>query len=146
MLKKKAVEWAWRYAPSLIIAILVAVISANLVRIIFGSIIAAAIVATWMDNIAFYGIIAYRDIKSRKKKDKKITFIGLLKVMRNAFIEFGPAEYLDSFFLRPLWLSVFPYFIPNYSLAILLGSLAAEISYFIPTIIAYEFRKKAFQD
>ena len=146
MLKKKVLEWIWRYAPSTLLAILAAIIAANLVRMAFGNLIAAAIAATWADNIVFYGIIAYKDIKLRKKKDKRITFIGLLKVMRNAFIEFGPAEYLDSFFLRPLWLSVFPYFIPNYSLAILLGSLAAEISYFIPTIIAYEFRKRAFQD
>ncbi|MDP2906589.1 MAG: hypothetical protein Q8O03_01475 [Nanoarchaeota archaeon] len=146
MFRKKLVEWSYRYAPSLAAAILVAIIFANLTRMLVGSIIVAAIVATWADNIAFYGIIAYRDIKSRKSKDKKITITGLLKVMRNLFVEFGPAEYFDSFILRPFWLSVFPYFISNYSLAILLGSLAAEVSYFIPTIISYEARKKLFKD
>lgn len=146
MFRKKLLEWVYRYIPSLTAAILVAIIFANLTRMLSGSIIVAAIVATWADNIAFYGIIAYRDIKSRKRKDKKITIIDLLKVMRNLFVEFGPAEYLDSFILRPFWLSAFPYFISNYSLAILLGSLAAEVSYFIPTIISYESRKKLFKD
>lgn len=146
MLKKKLLEWLYRYMPSLVLAIITAVLFANLSLALFGNVILSAIIATWADNIVFYGIIAYRDIKSRKSKDKKITLVGLFKVMRNMFIEFGPAEYFDSLFLRPFYLSVFPYFIPNYSLAILLGSITADFSYFIPTIISYELRKKVFKD
>lgn len=63
-------------------------------------------------------------------------------IFRNIVLEFGPAEYLDSFFVRPLYLSAFPYFIDNYTLAIFLGSIAANITYYIPTIVAYEVRKK----
>ena len=61
-------------------------------------------------------------------------------------VEFGPAEYLDSFLIRPLYLSLFPYLIDNYQIAILLGSIFAEITYFIPVVIFYEIRKKAFKN
>lgn len=146
MWKNKIREWVCRYGPSLVLAIAAAVIIAKLVYSIFGNLVVAALAATWADNIMFYGLIAYRDFKRRKKKDKEFTIVGVFKLMRNMIFEFSPAEYLDSFLLRPFYLSVFPYFIENYSLAIFLGSLAADISYFIPTILAYELRKKVFRD
>ncbi|PIZ95892.1 MAG: hypothetical protein COX81_00140 [Candidatus Magasanikbacteria bacterium CG_4_10_14_0_2_um_filter_37_12] len=96
--------------------------------------------------MVFYSIIVYKDLKSRKIKDVGLSSLGFLKVLRNIIVEFGPAEYLDSFLLRPFYLTVFPYFISSYSLAILLASLTAEISYYIPTIISYEARKKIFRD
>lgn len=146
MWKDKVKEWVCRYGLSLTLAIPAAVITAKLVYSVSGSLVVAALAATWADNIVFYGLIAYKDLKRRKRRSTKSALHGMLKLMRNMIFEFSPAEYLDSFLIRPFYLSVFPYLIANYSLAIFLGSLAAEISYFIPTILAYELRKKVFKD
>lgn len=139
--KKNFKEWFNRYSVPLVLATLAAIISANIIKSLFGNNIIAGITATWVDNLVFYGYITITDLKN-----KHFNIINLLKHSRNMVVEFGPAEYLDSFILRPFYLSSFPYFISNYSLAIVLGSLAAEVSFFIPTIISYEFRKKAFKN
>jgi len=142
----KIKEWLDRYAVPIFFATLAALIVANISRNLFGNIILSAFLGSIADFFVAYGIIAYRDINSRKNKDGKLSFVGILKVIRNMIVEFGPSEYLDTFILRPFWLSVFPLFIPNYSLAIILGSLTAEITYFLPVIISYELRKKVFRD
>ncbi|MFH1575471.1 MAG: hypothetical protein ABIB55_00820 [Candidatus Nealsonbacteria bacterium] len=146
MLKDKLKEWLKRYAFAHIVAVITAVLIANLSHALFKNIILSAFLATWSDNIAYYGIIIYGDLKSQKKKDKQLKTKSFLKVARGIVVEFGPAEYLDSFIIRPFYLSVFPYFIPNYPLAILIGSMCAEVTFYIPTIISYELKKKLFKD
>jgi hypothetical protein len=132
-------EWAGRYAGPLLIGKALTLIAANAGRLLSGNVIVAAFLGTWADNLGFYGFVAFRDMKGRKAGD-------FLKVGRNMLVEFGPAEYLDSFVVRPLFLSVFPYLIADYSLAVLLGSIAADVTYFIPVIISYESRKRMFKD
>lgn len=146
MFKDKLKEWLRRYAPSHIIAVITAIVVANLAFTLFKNIILSAFLATWSDNIAYYGIIIYRDLKSQKKKDRQLKTTSFLKVARGIIMEFGLAEYLDSFVIRPFYLSIFPYLISNYSLAILIGSMCAEITFYIPTVISYEIKKKIFRD
>lgn len=94
----------------------------------------------------FDGTIVYKDMQKRKAEGKMLGVTGFIVQFRNMLIEFGPAEYLDSFAIRPFYLSFLPFVIPSYSLAILIGTVLADITYFIPTIISYEFRKKTFKD
>ena len=142
MWKNKTKEWFKRYSTPLILATLAAIISATLIKILTGNNIIAGIFATWIDNITFYGYICIKDLS--KKEGSKIR--NVFRQLRNMIVEFGPAEYLDSFLIRPLYLSLFPYLIDNYQIAILLGSIFAEITYFIPVVIFYEIRKKAFKN
>jgi hypothetical protein len=140
--RKKIYEWIDRYSIPLVLSTVAAVLVANLSQLLFHNLIISAFLATWADNIIFYGMMAYKEIKSRER----YSFADYFKVLRNLIMEFGPAEILDSFVIRPFLLSVFPLFVPNYSLAILLASVAAEITYFIPVIIFYEIRKKIFKN
>ena len=146
MLKNKIREWFRRYSIALLLAYIVSIAIANFAKVSTGNIIVSAFLATWADNIAFYGYIALKDLKRKKVKNLQSAASELAKLVRNMVFEFGPAEYLDSFIIRPFLLSVFPLAISNYSIAILLGNLVAEITYFIPTIISYETRKKVFRD
>ena len=98
------------------------------------------------ENIGYYGQILYTDIKARKEKDEKITLIGLLKVLRNTVIEFGPGEYLDSFIIRPAAMYFFPRVTGSVVLGLFLGKISADVTFYLPTIFAYEFRKKRFKD
>lgn len=61
-------------------------------------------------------------------------------------LEFGPAESMDSFLVRPAAMYFFPKLLGNIALGLLAGKLAADILYYIPTIMGYELRKKYFKD
>ncbi len=135
MLINKLKEWVKRYGTAEVIGLIFAVLGANVSFILTKNIILSAFIGTWTENIGFYGTIAYNDLKNKKNKP-------YLKQTLHMIIEFGPAEYIDSFLIRPLYLSFFPYIITNYSLAILVATILANITYYIPTIISYEIKKK----
>ena len=144
--KYKIKDWEERYGLPLVASTVMAIVAANAAHILLDNLIIAAFLATWSDTITFYGIVAYRDLKLRRRKDGELDAVSFLKVFRNMIAEFGAAEYLDTFVIRPFWLSIIPTLISNYSLAILLGSLVANVTYFIPTIFSYEVRKRVFKD
>ena len=141
MIKNKLKEWFKRYGFAELIGLVFALVLSNISMLFFRNIIVSGFVGTWSDNIGFYGTIIFKDLKRKRKITKK----DLLIQIRNLFIEFGPAEYLDSFLIRPFYLIFFPSIMSNYSLAIIIGTILADITYFIPTIISYEFRKKFFK-
>ncbi len=145
-MKRKLKEWWNRYALAEFVSMLGALISATILHIFIKNVIVVAIIVTWLMNFCFYGIIVYRDLRERKRNRGKITFADYLKQARNTVLEFGPAEYIDSFLFRPFCLSLFPFLISNYTLAVFIGTVAADVVYFVPVIIAYELRKKAFKD
>ena len=97
------------------------------------------------ENTGFYGKILYKDIQKRRKKDEKITFIGLLKVLRDTIFEFGIAEYLDLL-IRPTAMYFFPKIIGNVTIGLLVAKFAADVTFYTPAIIFYELRKKVFRD
>ena len=143
IIKDKVKSYIHRYGLSFVMSYIATPVAALAVRALTGNNILAAFAGVWADNLFFYGIIIYRDLAARQQ----LNFKECLKVARNLMVEFSAPEYLDSFILRPFYLSIFPYLIPDhYAIAILIGVLCADISYFIPTIILYETRKKLFKD
>ncbi len=146
-MRRKLNEWFKRYAAAEFAGLMLTLIFSAISMHLFGNIILSAFIATWADNVGFYGVIAYNDLNQRKKeKKRKLKLADYARQIRNMVVEFGPAEYLNSFAIRPIYLSVLPFFISNYSLAILIGSLLANITYYVPTIISYELRKKHLGD
>lgn len=146
MIKNKLKEWFRRYALAEFIALILALIFSNLSMLLFGNIILAGFIGTWADNLGFYGIITYMDLREDLKRKGKLKIKDYLIELRNDIIEFGPAEYLDSFVIRPFYLSFLPYIMSNYSFAVIIGTILADITYYIPTVASYEFRKKIFKD
>jgi len=57
-------------------------------------------------------------------------------------IEFGPAEILDSYLIRPLALYLCPLIIGQQIIGLIIGKYLADIIFYLPTITAYELRKK----
>lgn len=119
---------------------------ALLLRFLFHNPIITALGGAWGDNLGFYGLILYKDVRERERRDQKVTFIGLLKVLRNAVAEFGPGEYLDSFVIRPAFMYLFPMWLHHDILGITIAKFAADITFFLPTIVSYEIRKKFLKD
>jgi hypothetical protein len=142
----KILEWIKRYLPAEILAIMGALAGGMITHFLFHNQVITALGGTWGENIGFYGKILYSDIRDRSLRDERITFVGMLKVLRNIVIEFGPGEYLDSFVIRPAAMYFFPKVTGNVVLGLFLGKISADVTFYLPTIIAYEFRKKYFKD
>ena len=140
--RSKLTEWLQRYLPAEILAITGAVLGGLLVDVIAQNPLLTALGATWGENIGFYGKIFYQDIKSRQEMDGGIKVFGVLKVLRGICIEFGAAEYFDSFLIRPIAMYYFPVLLGNLALGLVAGKLVADVTFYIPTIIAYEMKKK----
>lgn len=141
----KIKEWIKRYGFAEVVGLVCALIFSNLSMFLFGNLILAAFITSLTENLGFYGTIIFRDLKEHKSKYKRINLKSILRLSRNTIIEFGPAECLDGFVIRPFFLAVLPIYISNYSLAIFIGLILANITFYIPTIIAYESRKKLFK-
>ncbi|HAU98770.1 MAG: hypothetical protein UX04_C0002G0058 [Microgenomates group bacterium GW2011_GWF2_45_18] len=142
----KISEWLTRYFPAEIIAIIGAMAGGLLTHYFFHNPVLTALGGTWGENIGYYGKILYSDVQARKKMDEKITFISIVKVFRNAIVEFGFAEYLDSFIIRPFAMYFFPKWTGNVVLGLFLGKISADVTFYLPTIFFYELRKKYFKD
>lgn len=142
----KIIEWLFRYGPAEGSAIMCAIIGGMTFHYVFQNSIVTAFGATWSENIGYYSPIIYSDIKNRKNKYGVVNARGMLAVVRNLLIEFGPSEYLDSFLIRPVTMYMFSQISGNLVFGLFLGKISADIIFYIPTIISYEFRKRIFKD
>ncbi|UBF28095.1 hypothetical protein K9N68_09510 [Kovacikia minuta CCNUW1] len=149
-MQQKLKEWIQRYLPAEIIGTITALISAGMIHSITHSYFAAAIAGTWGENAGYYSFILFQEIRSSRRHHQttkeNYRIIAFLKNIRNIVLEFGVAEWLDSGFVRPFMMYIFPKLLGNFELGILAGKIAADIVFYISVIIAYELRRKHLQD
>ena len=145
-LKQKMREWIKRYLLPEILSFITTLIAAIVAYKLTRNQITTALSATWGGNITYFGYIFIRDVTHTRKKYQiiKIPYTGkdLLKNIRALVLEFGIAEIVDSFFIRPALMYYFPIWTGNLSLGIFLAKIAADITFYIPAIIGYELSKK----
>lgn len=143
---KKVKEWLKRYLPGEIFGVIGALLGAVIVFVLTKNRVLSAYAGAMGENIGFYGFIFVReniiDLKESKSKGKKHGFSGYFKTTRNLFVEFGPSELLDSLIIRPFCMYIFPVITGQFALGILIGKLTADVTFYVPTIIMYEIRKK----
>lgn len=142
-MKSSFVEWIRRYGVAELVSLVLGVVLTAGSYLLVGSIIGSAFFGSVVETVSFYFVIAYREVRHRKRKERdSFGLISIVKLFRNLLVEFGPAEYLDTVVIRPFWFSLFPLFITNYSFAIFLATIVADISFYVPVICSYELRKK----
>ena len=104
-----------------------------------------ALMATWAGNIGYFGTILIQDVqfanKALRGKGKVYSLETFYQNVRALFIEFGIAEIFDTFLIRPALLYYFPLLIGNRTLGVVIAKFAADVSFYIPTIISYELSK-----
>lgn len=146
MKNKKLNEWVKRYLPAEILATPGAIAGAGLIFFLTKNRILSVYAGIIGENIGFYGFLAIReslnDLKNSKNEGKKHGIIGFSKTIRNLIIEFGFSEFLDSLIIRPFCLYIFSLIIKQFSIGIFVGKIVADLIFYIPTIIAYELRKR----
>lgn len=144
--KNRVKEWIKRYLPAEIVSIVVTLISSLLTYKLTKSNLTTALVGTWVGNIGYFGTILITDIcgtnQELKLKNKPYTLKTFGLNIRALFVEFGIAEFFDSLFVRPTLMYYFPIWVNDISLGVILAKFAADITFYVPAIIAYELSKK----
>jgi len=130
--KAKILEWIKRYGPAEIGGIITIYMGYFAIDYISNFEIAAAFVGALTENAGFYGVILYQRLKKEKHKKKRTHLVEILT-------EFGPAELLDSFVLRPACL-VFGVEFLGPGLGVLFGKLSSDALFYVPVIATYELK------
>jgi len=146
-LRRKVREWLLRYLPAEIIATVGALSGAGAAYVLSDSLAVAAIAGTIGENVGYYGYFAVREVtrhylgNSQHPPLRRI-ILTAYKTIRDMVVEFGPAEFFDSFVFRPLFMFLGPQLVPNFVLGIFLGKIAADLIFYTLAIIGYELRKR----
>ncbi|MBW3128952.1 hypothetical protein [Hymenobacter profundi] len=139
-------EWLRRYLPAELASVAATLLGAALAYALTQQRLTAALAATWAGNVAYFGLILARDVRTTQRRlqatGHTYTTSDLLRNLRALVIEFGVAEVLDSFLIRPTLLYYVPLWVGNFAGGVLLAKFAADVTFYVPAIIGYELSKK----
>ena len=93
-----------------------------------------AMAAAWAETTAYYATMLLRERRAYPRQ-------RLWQTLRNLVLEFGVAEALDSLLLRPTLMYVAGQLVSDARLGVLIGKIAADVVFYIPTVIMFELRQ-----
>lgn len=150
-LRQKLREWTARYALGELVGTLLAFSAFWLVRAGTGSLALAAICGTIGENLGFYGMILGRDARRDWQSSPpalvvwRRLWLTAARLGRRAVIEFGVAELIDSFAVRPALYYVLPrIFDAHLGLALLAAKVCGDLCFYGLAILGYEAHKRLF--
>lgn len=145
-MKQKVIEWLKRYLPAEIISIIATLVAAWITDALTHNGISVALASTWAGNVGYFGYILIADVLESKAtlraENQNYSFKDFVKNLRTLLVEFGIAELFDSLLIRPALMYYCPIWLGNLSLGIIVGKLAADVTFYVPAIISYEMNKK----
>lgn len=145
-MKQKLTEWLKRYGLAEVISLILTVISCWLTFRFTQIKITTALMGRGVGNVGHFGVIFIKDILLAIKRlgavGKHYSFETICKNVRALFVEFGIVELFDTFFIRPNLMYYVPIWIDNLPEGVVIAKFAADITFYIPTIMSYEFSKK----
>lgn len=128
-------RWLRRYLPAELVCTPCALLCGYAALQLTGIPAVAAIAATWGENLGFYGMMLGRELIQRGG------LRALPAAARDLFVEFGPAEALDSFLLRPASLYAGLALAPHPALGMVAGKIAADLTFYTPAIVTHELQR-----
>lgn len=141
--RRKVVEWVRRYLPLEIAGWVGELGSAAAMYWLTGSFAAAVVVGTIGASVGYYATAyvngvrwSYRAQQSRSWPMRVLIANALS--LRSIAVEFGPAEVIDSIIIRPVALYAGPYILGNVAVGWVVGSLVADIAFYVMAIFSYE--------
>jgi hypothetical protein len=142
----KIFEWAGRYLPAEIVGTVTAMAAALGVYEATGSLAAAALAGSVAEAVGFYGYFAARSgmqyyAKHRAHPRPRRLALAAMHTARDMLVEFGPAEAVDSFFTRPLFMYLGPQLLHNVGVGLLAGKLVADLLFYTLAATSYELKK-----
>ena len=146
MPKKKIKEWLKRYLPAEIIGTVTAVTAASVTHLFSDNLLFIAYAGSLGEGIGFYSTVFIQHVilitKGRSKENKTVSFSDFSKITTHIVLEFGPAGLIDGLLLRPFFLYLFPILMQKFTLGILAGKIAGDVTFYILVIFSYEIHKR----
>jgi hypothetical protein len=138
-------QWIRRYGLSEALGAGAAIFGSWALDRLTGNAIAAAYGATIAESLAFYSLMwlreVVRDAHAAGRMDAPYGFRSAMDTTRKLALEFGPAEVVDSAFIRPLLIGLGTLYLGR-DLGVLAGKLLSDVAFYFPVILTYEWRRK----
>ena len=142
-IRQKIFEWVRRYAPNEIAGWVGQLGAAAAVHALTGSYAAAVIAATIGASAGYYATAYFNAVRwSYCAQAGQHWPMRLLvangHAARSIAVEFGPAEAIDSVAIRPVALYLGPVVVGSTAVGFVLGSVVADIAFYVMAIFSYE--------
>ncbi|WP_139920209.1 hypothetical protein [Hymenobacter sp. DG01] len=146
-MKPKIREWLRRYLPAEILSVVATLAGAGVAwHLAPEQDLRAALAGTWAGNVAYFGWLLGQDMRLARRElqaqGRHYSARTFGRNVRALAVEFGPAEILDSFLIRPALMYWLPRWTGSRAGGILAAKFLADITFYIPAIISYELSKK----
>lgn len=145
-MKPRIREWLWRYLPAEAVSIAGTLLPALILASSDASRVSIALAGTWGGNIGYFGTILLRDVLKARRglriSGHHYTARHLLRNLRDLLIEFGLAEILDSFFIRPALMYWLPLKTGSFTWGLIAAKFLADLTFYLPAIFFYEWNKR----
>lgn len=146
IVKRKGKEWLKRYLPAEIVGTVTAVTAASIFHAFSDNLVLIAYAGSVGEAVGFYSTtVIQRILQARRFNIFSGTVFSsrdLRRVTAGILLEFGPAGLIDGLILRPLFMYLFPRYMGNFTLGIVLGKLAGDITFYCLVILSYELKKR----
>ena len=108
-----------------------------------GSFAAAVVVGTIGASVGYYATAYVNGVRwsyraqQRRSWPMRVLVANALS-LRSIVVKFGPAEVIDSIIIRPVALYAGPHILGNVAVGWVVGSLVADIAFYVMAIFSYE--------
>lgn len=145
-LVQKLKVWRNRYLPAELYSLIVTMVAAVLTYEATHSHLITAIVGTVAGSCVYFGYILAMDIRFARRKrhahGKPYCLQTFIQNIKALVVEFGVAEVIDLFIIRPALMYYLPLWIENLAFGTLVAKLLADMTFYIPAIMSYELSKR----
>ena len=141
--RQKLMEWLRRYLPNELAGWAGELGAAGATYYLTGSYAAAVVAGTIGASVGYYATAyangfrwSYAALAGRSWPMRVL--VANVLTIRSIAVEFGPAEAIDSIVIRPIMLYVFPFVIGNTAVGFVVGSIVADVAFYVMAIFSYE--------
>src|SRR4051812_40783406 len=127
----RAREWLARYLPAEIVGLIVAVGAATIAQRLSDSNAAGvALVRAGAETLAYYTTMLVRELVTTRGT--------IVEKVRDLVLEFGVGEAVDTLVIRPALMYAAGHLVNDQQWGVVIGKLASDVFFYVPTIAAYE--------
>lgn len=145
-MRQKLKAWRNRYLLAELYSLMATMIVAVVAFEATGSHLIMALSATVAGSLAYFGHILRMDIRFAREqlraRGKPYCFRTFIQNINALVVEFGVAEVIDLFIIRPALMYYLPLWIGNLAYGTLAAKLLADLTFYIPAIVSYELSKR----
>lgn len=139
-------RWIARYLPLEVLGTIAAIAGAAAAYRATNSLVAAAVAGTVAESVGYYALVVVRGIRGhlasrrvrRHRRAAERAFVATVLTLRGVVAEFGPAEVLDTFLVRPTLLVAATSALGPNPTGWLVGKLAADAVFYAVAIVSFE--------